>query len=331
MALNEGKLPLGLLEELLEFTGAADPDIHLGPALGEDAAVIDLGDQYLVLKTDPVTLAQEDIGWYAVHVNANDVATTGARPRWFQTTILLPMGSTGDLARSLFRQVHAACVELDVAITGGHCEVTPAVGQVVLVGDMQGTVSKEDLVLTRGAREKDVLIMTKAAGIEGTAILARERAGELNAQFGPALVARAAAYLRSPGISVVSEALLAARMGATSLHDPTEGGVSMGLQEVSVACGHVLQVKPSAIAIEKETRVLCEYYGLNPLGLIASGSLLVAIPEPGSQRLLEEYERRGIAAKAIGEVAGSGIGVEVVGEAEGFPLEPSERDEITRV
>ncbi len=331
MALNPGKLPLDLLEELLELNGAPDPRVHVGPAVGEDAAVVDFGDKYLILKTDPVTFAEEEIGWYAVHINANDVATTGAEPRWFQTTILLPEGSTEALAYSVFQQVNDACNELDIAITGGHIEVTSAVRRIILVGDLQGLVSKDNLVLTSGAKEHDVVIMTKSAGIEGTAILAREKAKELEEHLGLSFVTQAAGYLKSPGISVVREALIAARLGATSLHDPTEGGVAMGLFEVSKACGRVLEVAPGAIPVGEETKALCEFYGLNPLGLIGSGSLLVAIPEGRSQELLDEYRRVGVDARVIGRVGGPGEGLTMVGEGGAYDLKPSERDEITRV
>ncbi len=331
MVLNTGKLPLDLLEELLQLRGAPDPDVRLGPAIGEDAAVVDLGDKYLVLKTDPVTFAEDEIGWYAVHINANDVATTGAKPRWFQTTVLMPEGSTEELARALLRQVHDACLELQVAVTGGHIEVTRVVKQVVLVGDMQGTVSKDRLVLTSGAKEGDVIIMTKSAGIEGTAILAREKAEHVRGQFGTSFLSRAAGYLRSPGISVVADALMAAGLGATSLHDPTEGGVALGLLEVSKACRHMIEVRPSEIAIGEETAALCEYYGLNPLGLIGSGSLLAALPEDSSDELLESYRKAGIGARIIGRVGPPGIGLNTVGDETAYALVPSERDEIAKV
>lgn len=331
MGLRKGKVPVDLLEELLRHIGAEDSSVRVGPEVGEDAAAVDLGDQYLILKTDPVTFAVDEIGWYAVHINANDVATMGARPRWFQITILLPKGSTKRLVRGIYRQVHEACTELDVAITGGHTEVTATVNQVVLVGDMHGLVSKENLVMTSGAQEGDVLILTKAAGIEGTAILARERAGELRGKFDDTLLMRAANFLRSPGISVVSEALLAAEIGATALHDPTEGGVAMGLYEMSKACGRELEVEPATIPVEEETRVLCEFYGLNPLGLIGSGSLLVAIPGPRSAKLLAAYARMGAKATPIGRVGRRGEGIRIEGERGQYPLEPSEADEITKV
>lgn len=332
MALRVGKLSPDLLEELLTRRGAPDPAVVLGPAVGEDAAAVDLGDQLLILKTDPVTFATEEIGWYAVHVNANDVATTGARPRWFQATVLLPPGTGADLARAIFEQVHRACVELEVAVTGGHTEVTPAVRQPVVVGDMQGLVPREGLVTTAGAREGDVILLTKVVGIEGTAILAKERRDELRLHHDEALVRRAADFLRAPGLSVVPEALAAAEAGATSLHDPTEGGVAMGLWELSKASGHTLEVDVGAIPVAEETGTLCAFYALNPLSLIASGSLLVTIPERKERagRLLRRFEAMEVASRVIGRVAGPGVGLEVTREGD-HPLEPRATDELAKV
>jgi hydrogenase maturation factor len=330
MALRAGKIPIGLLEELLELRGVMDPSVRLGGAVGEDAAVIDLGEEYLVLKTDPVTFVEEEVGWYAVHINANDVATRGSKPRWFQATVLLPAGSDEALVRRVFHQVHDACLELGVALTGGHTEVTDAVNRVVIVGDMQGLVAKDRLVVTSGAREGDLLVLTKAAGIEGTAILARERSEELSEHLGADLCRRAMAFLRSPGLSVVREALLAAEVGATSLHDPTEGGVAMGLYELSAACARKVLVEPASIPVAEETRAICEFFGLNPLGLISSGALLVAIPESRGDRLLQAFSEAGIAASIIGQVGGSGTGIEVKGSEGPYPLEPSETDELTK-
>ncbi|MFQ5837540.1 MAG: AIR synthase family protein [Thermoplasmata archaeon] len=331
MALKSGKLPVGLLEELLRLQGAEDPSVHMGPVVGEDAAVIDLGDEYLVLKTDPVTFAEDQIGWYAVHVNANDVATMGSRPRWFQVTLLLPKGCEEALVRDVFHQIHEACVELGIALTGGHTEVTGAVKQVVVVGDMQGLVAKEKLVVSAGAREGDVLILTKSAGLEGTAILAREKREELSPRLDAAMLRRASEFIRTPGISVVAEALLGAELGSTAMHDPTEGGVAMGLYELSKACGREVVVRPPAIPVEEETRLLCDFYGLNPLGLISSGTLLVAIPRSGSHGLLTAYKNMGVKAVTIGHVGERGVGVRVSGPEGPYPVEPSERDEITKV
>src|SRR5438132_12902676 len=133
--LTPGKLPVDLLKTCLALTGASDSRVLIGPRFGEDCAVIDLGAQYLITKTDPVTFTAEEIGWYAVHVNANDVATMGARPAWFQATIIVPPGSTGALVRRIFQDIDRSAQTLGIAVTGGHTEVSSAVRQPIVAGD----------------------------------------------------------------------------------------------------------------------------------------------------------------------------------------------------
>lgn len=330
MALRLGKLPLGLLGEVLALPGAEDPAVRLGPAIGEDAAVVEVGEEYLVLSTDPITFAQEDVGWYAVQVNANDVVTRGAKPRWFQASILFPRGATPEEVRRVARQIDEACRLLGIAITGGHTEVTDVIDRVVVVGAMQGVVSKDRLITTAGAQEGDDLLLTKGAGIEGTALLARERGEELGEALGEEAVARAAKFLWDPGLSVVREASLAADFDAHAMHDPTEGGVAMGLLEVSMACEHVLEILPSAIPIPPETASISAHFGLNPFGLLASGALIVAVAPERTAALLTAASDAGIPAAQIGRVGASGVGLEVRDESP-YPFEPTERDEIARV
>jgi|KBSSwiStaDraftv2_1062776.scaffolds.fasta_scaffold186040_2 hydrogenase maturation factor len=172
MPLLPGKLPVRLLQQLLRFRGASDRRVVLGPAFGQDAAVIDLGQQYLILKSDPVTFTTEDIGWYAVHVNANDVAVMGARPAWFQSTIIVPPRTAPGTVRRIFRDIDRSARKLGIAVTGGHTEVSPAVNQPIVAGDMQGLVKRGGLVTAAGAQVGDRLILTKFAGIEGTSIIA---------------------------------------------------------------------------------------------------------------------------------------------------------------
>ena len=112
-----GKLPMDYLQGLLVRYTARDPRLVAGPRVGEDVAVIDMGDRYMVVKTDPVTFATDQIGWYVVNVNANDIATSGARPLWMLATVLLPEGrSTPSLVESIFGQISDACQELGVPV-----------------------------------------------------------------------------------------------------------------------------------------------------------------------------------------------------------------------
>jgi hydrogenase expression/formation protein HypE len=330
MRLLPGKLPVTLLQQLLHFHGAPDRRVVLGPAFGADAAVIDLGAQYLILKSDPVTFTADEVGWYAVHVNANDVAVMGARPAWFQATIIVPPDTAAATVRQIVRDIDRGARHLGIAVTGGHTEVSPAVRHAVVAGDMQGVVRRAGLVTSAGARVGDVIVLTKAAGIEGTSIIARSFAGEARRLLGVRAQAQAARFHHNPGISVVPEALLGARCGVTAMHDPTEGGVAAGLFELATASRKRLVVDLECIPVLSQTARLCEYFDLRPLGLIGSGALLMTIAEHHARSMVRALQRRGIAAAAIGRVA-SGTGVEAYRAGRRTRFQWSERDELTKL
>ena len=330
IALLPGKLPPALLRRLLRYRGAPDRRVVVGPAFGLDAAVVSLGPQYLILKSDPVTFTTEEVGWYAVHVNANDIAVMGARPAWFQSTIIVPPRTAPGVVRGIFRDIDRAARGLGIAVTGGHTEISPAVKQPIVAGDMQGLVRRDGLVTAAGARAGDLIIMTKFAGIEGTSILARRFARAARRALGGRARHEAARFNHRPGISVVGEALLAARAGASAMHDPTEGGVAAALFELAAASGRRLTVDLDRIAVHPYTARLCAHFGLRPLGLIASGSLLLAISERRAEALLGAFRRRRVAAAVIGWVT-VGRGVDAYREGRRVRFEWSPRDELTRL
>lgn len=322
-----GKLPPRLLERLLRWRGAPDRRVLVGPGCGVDAAVVAVGRLRLILKSDPVTFTARRVGWYVVQVNANDVAVMGGRPAWFQPTILVPPGTHAGVVMTIAREIDRACRALGVAVTGGHTEVTDAVTRPVVAGDMQGLLVGSRVVTAGGARPGDRLLLTKAAGIEGTAILAQERAREL-ARTLPAALVRSAQRLRQrPGISVVPEAVIAARHGASAMHDPTEGGVRAGLHEIAFASRVRLDIDLDRIAVFPQTAEICRYYAIDPLGLIGSGALLVAVPAPRVSSLVRAWSHRGISGQVIGSVeSGRGVRATRGGRPTGLPWVV--RDEI---
>jgi len=330
MRLLTGKLPLRILAGVLRWRGTVDPRVVVGPAFGQDAAVIDLGTQCLVLKSDPVTFTVDEIGWYVVHVNANDVAVMGARPAWFQSTIIVPPGTSATVVRGIARDIHRSARALGIAITGGHTEVSPAVRQPIVAGDMQGIAPRRRIVRSDGARAGDALLLTKAAGIEGTSIVARGFVREARRVLGVRGQAEAARFHHRPGISVVREALLAAESGVSAMHDPTEGGVAAGLYEMATASRHRFVVDLDQIPVLPHTERLCAHFGLRPLGLIGSGALLLAVPERRVTDLIGALRRRRIPVARIGRVAG-GRGVEARRDGKRVRFEWSERDELTKL
>jgi hydrogenase maturation factor len=309
----------------------SDPRVVLGPGIGCDAAVIDVGDRYIVAKTDPITFATDEIGWYAVHVNANDIACTGAAPRWFLATLLLPEShTTPTLVDAIFDQITDACRELNVALVGGHTEITYGINRPIVVGCMLGEVSPDQLVRPDGARPGDALLMTKGVAVEGTAIIAREVNGVngLNEGF----LERCRGFLHNPGISVVQDARVAMMAGTVhAMHDPTEGGLATGLLELAAAAGVGLEVREGTIPVLPETRVLCTRLGLDPLGLIASGALLLAVAPEDADTILSALEEVGIAATRIGQVVERKRGTVLQGAKGTRPVPHFERDEIVRL
>jgi hydrogenase maturation factor len=234
--LATGKLPPALLRALLAAGPPLPPEVRLGPALGEDACAIDVPAGTLVAASDPITLTGSGVGEKAVVVNANDVAVMGVAPRWFLAAVLLPRGTRERDVRAIFAGMRAALAELGATLVGGHSEVTGAVSQPVVVGQMLGLAPRGRIVRSGGARPGDGIVQAGPAPVEGAAVLAAEAADRLEALDPDALrAARDAA--REPGLSVVAPALLAAELGASALHDPTEGGLATGLHELAEASG----------------------------------------------------------------------------------------------
>lgn len=333
-ALPVGKLRAQLLSTFLAKYAPLDERVVVGPRVGEDAAVLDLGDRYLVATTDPITFVTEDLGWYALVVNANDLAVRGARPRWFLATCLLPEGqATEASAEALFFQLGEACRELSVSLVGGHTEVTHGLDRPIVAGVMLGEVAKEKLVTTGGARPGDVLLLTKGIPVEGTSIIARVKEAELRARgYSEAFLARARGALHRPGISVVPEALLAAELAPChAMHDPTEGGVATGLWELAEASGVGLRVEAERIPLLPEGKALCDEFGLDPLGTIASGSLLIALAPADAARALHACAREGIDCAFIGQVLPAAEGMTLVEGGRSRPLPTFPQDEITRL
>lgn len=326
-----GKLPLELLSDLLGKIDARDPRVALGARAGEDAALIDMGDRYLAAKTDPITFATDLIGWYAVQVNANDLAVMGATPRWLMATLLLPEGTSADDVRAMFSQLLDACDALGVTLIGGHTEITHDLPRPIAIGAMLGEVAKDKVVLTSGAQVGDSIALTQGVAIEGTAILAREAADALAAKgVSQDVIRRAQDLLFTPGISVAKAATIACEVGVNSMHDPTEGGLATGLLEIATAAGVGIVVDDDRIPVLPECRAVCDALDLDPLGLIASGALLATLPPADARRLVAALRRAGIPSVEIGRVTPALEGLRLISNGAERALPTFERDELAR-
>jgi len=330
--MRPGKLPPEMLAGLLARLPTDDPRVIVGPRVGEDAAVIDFGDRFLVAKTDPVTFATDLIGWYTVNVNANDIATMGAEPKWFLATLLLPETADRDEIEAIFDQLADACHSLGVAAVGGHTEVTIGLDRPIMIGCMMGEVDKGKLLTSAGASAGDAIILAGAIAIEGTALLAREAADALRSKgMSEGALATARDLLFDPGISVVAAARAAiASGGVTALHDPTEGGLATGLLELALSSDVGLEIVRDEIPILDLTRAVCAALELDPLGLIASGSLLIATEHDRAAGIVRALRAVGKSAATIGRAAPKQAGVTLVEEGRRLPLPQFDRDEIAR-
>ena len=327
-----GKFPSSLLERLLQKPGVTDSRVLLGPKVGEDAAVIDLGETLLVAKSDPITFATDRIGWYAVQVNANDIACTGGTPRWFLATLLVPEAFTEDQAEELYTQVLDACTAIEVTLIGGHSEVTYGIDRPIVSGTMLGEVARDGLVKTGGAQDGDSIVVTKGIAIEGTALLARERADDLRkAGVSDDTSTLSAQLLNSLGISVLIDAQVACTNAQIhSMHDVTEGGLITGLREVAAASGLGLAIEEGSVPLLGPTEEVCNALDLDPMGLLASGALLITLPSSEVPSLLVALEQKGIDGWEIGMMMAPEEGLVYMSRKGEVELPQFSRDELAR-
>lgn len=301
MALPSGKVPIEVLQSIIfRHLGARRKEVILGPRVGVDGAVVEVGNKSLIVSMDPITGASERIGWLAVNVNANDIATFGVRPTLFSSCLLLPPGATEATIATISTQMDAAAKKLKMAVIDGHCETTPCITHPIIVGTAMGISEKNHYVTSSGAKAGSSLILTKGAGIEGTAILATDRKELLHGQFSEGFLSKASAFFDR--ISVVEEAVAAFETGGvTAMHDPTEGGVAGGIQEMADASKVGVKVFETQIPIQKETLEICRFFKIDPLQLIGSGALLIATRQGFADKIVGALKRRRIQASVIGE------------------------------
>lgn len=332
-------LPLGKLdaEFLARLLGEVPqpPEVLIGPGIGHDVTVLDLGhDDLLVAKTDPITFATEAIGYYAVAVNSNDLATAGATPRWFLATVLLPeQETTGELVSDIFSQIRNACERIGAALVGGHTEITYGLDRPIVVGQMLGQVRREQLVRPDGMRPGDQILLTKGIPLEGASVIARERRDDLLERgYSPEFLNHCAQLLHEPGIMIGPEAqAICGAVRPHALHDPTEGGLATGLWEMAQASGTGLRFYREQVPVLPEGQQLCCELGLDPLGTIASGSLLAAVVVEDVEPAIAACTACGIHCAVIAEATEPAAGVVMIKQGCESPLPRFDQDEITKV
>jgi len=328
-----GKLSPKHLSQLLAEYTTQDETVIVGPKVGIDATVIDQGDHYLIATTDPITFVTDNIGYYAININANDIAFMGGLPRWFLATILLPAALTTEaLVDKIFSQLNLACQELDIRFCGGHTEVTYGINRPIVVGQMLGTVAKDSLITPQNIKSGDDILLTKGIAIEATSIIAREKGDRLSQIYSDEFVEKCKNFIYEPGISVVRDALLAVQAGGVhALHDPTEGGLAMGVHELAMA-GHVgIKIFEDEILIFPESKLLFDQYEIDPLGAIASGALLIVVDQHSTYKILDVFRQNKIKIKNIGKIMPIEYGVKLVTNEREIDLPEFYQDEITKL
>jgi hydrogenase maturation factor len=319
-----GKVPPDLLTRLVYPHLGRREEVLVRAKIGEDCAVIDYGDWVCVVTTDPITGATRNLGRIAVHVACNDLAATGADPVALLMNILLRDGTTAAELEDLMREVGEAAAAVGVEIAGGHTEVTAGIDRTIVTMTAIGRAPKNGYVTSSSARAGNVLVMTKAAGLEGTAILATDHAEFFAQRVGWESVHRAQRFLEE--ISVLPEGRLAVGAGATAMHDATEGGVVAACLEMALASGLGVEMFADRVVVRPETQAICDAVRIDPLGLISSGALLIATAEP--RQTLLALEDAGIAAAEIGRFIERGAWL--VAGCQRRPLEPYPTDELWR-
>ena len=323
-----GKVPENVLKRsVMKQLHYKRDEVVLGPGIGEDCAALALAeDEILVMSTDPITGTAKDIGKLAIQITANDLASAGAEPIGVMLTILLPDGTREIALKRIMEQMECACREAKMQILGGHTEVTAVVNQPVVNVAGVAKAKKGSLISTAGARAGMDIVVSKWVGLEGTMIFAKEKEAELKEHFPADFVDTAIGFDRY--LSVVPEAAVAVKSGVAAMHDVTEGGLFGALWEMAEASGVGLEIDLKKIPIRQETVEICEYFDVNPYGLISSGMMLMA-SEDGNA-LVHALAEANIPATVIGKATEGNDRVIVRDEERRF-LEPPKTDELYKV
>lgn len=302
-------------------------EVLVGPGVGEDCCVVGLLDgEVIVLSADPITGTKEMLGTLAVHITANDIASSGAEIIGILLTILLPEGFRESELKEIMKEAENVCASLNIEIMGGHTEITTAVNQPVITVTGVGKMPKTQIIKTAGALPEDEIVMTKWAGLEGTAILAKEKEAELLTRYNRDFINNGKNL--SNMISVVPESKVGRRLNVRAMHDVTEGGIYGALWEMGAASNVGMEVDLTKIPIKQETIEICEFYDLNPYQLISSGVMLMITDK--ANLLVDELKKEGIPAAVIGRITKGNDRVVINGDERRF-LAPPKSDELYKV
>ena len=324
--MESGKIDTTNLKELiLNKLSTKRDDILVGPAVGEDSAVIDFGEWVLIISSDPITGVNKGMGSLAVNVACNDLAANGAEIIGIQQVLLFPPELKEDEIKAIVEDINQAAEKLGIAILGGHTEITDLVRKPLVSCTAVGKAKKDSYVTSADAQIGDDIIVTKWAGYEGTAILANDFEAELLQRgVGPEIIKEAQKFAED--ISVVKEGQLGAKLKVNAMHDVTEGGLYGALCELATASEVGFEIEIDKIPLHSATKKITSCFNLNPYKLISSGMMLIISSE--SDKLLKELAKAGINATKIGKITN---GQRIVKSEEGnIKLDKPPKDELWR-
>ncbi len=327
MKLEQGKLPVELLESLLKFTSKSD-DVFVGAYTGEDAAIVK-GEKKLIVTSDPITFTTENIGTYTVAINSNDIVAMGGTPRYLTTTILLPLGTDSKTVEKLFKELHDSSENAGLLWVGGHTEVTDAVNRIVVSGHVVGFLHGQETP-TGGAKVGEEIVMTKWAGLEGTTIIAREKREFVEKLLGKQKTEAIIHWTEQPGISITREGEILRNIKISAAHDPTEGGIATGINEIAQRSQIGIEIFYERINIKEETRVICDALNIDPLGLLSSGVFLFTTSPQEADRAVEKLHSAGIEASVIGKITEKERGITLKYNGKSLPIPLYTKDEIIK-
>lgn len=331
--LKIGKLDSDVLQRIvIDKIRYRRPEVKTRAGIGEDCAVIDYGEYECVVSTDPITADVKNIGRLAIHISCNDVASNGIEPLGITLAVMLPVGTTESDVQTIMTQAGTAAEEAGVEIIGGHTEVTPAVNQPVIVSTAFGRGIAGESASARNMRPGDMILMTKSAGLEGTGIIATEKAEELTGVLTPQELRRAQGMIRD--VSVVKDGVTAGRIGTSGMHDVTEGGILGAVWEMCHISGLGAEVELEAIHVDPVTEKIAAHYGINPLRLISSGCMLIVAPPSKAYKIVTEYHKIDVNIKSaiIGKICGEEHGItQIDPQGQESEIAPPYADELYKV
>lgn len=296
------------------FTVSDDPDVILGATFGEDVAFTRVGDDILVSHLDPIVGAVGNIGWLAVHVACNDIATTGIPPRWILPLVMVPRQDDEDLLERSMRDASRAAREIGVSIIGGHTGYSANLARPLVAVTALGTSNGREPLRTRGAGVGEQVLVTKGIAIEGTAILAQDFA-DVARKLGLSENDLAEARLLIAQVSIVKEAVAIAAQGATAMHDVTRGGLLETLLELASLSNVAIEVDADLLPISPVVSRFATAFQFDPLWMISSGTLAATVPDGRVSEVSRVLAQIGMPFAFVGTVIeGAGVHVRRNGE-----------------